>query len=133
MVVISIVEKLRRAQGNLCFHCAAPMEERKGRHLSRLGWTREHIFPRHKYPGMIHNIVLAHYSCNTRRGGRMPTQVEIDRTIALYKMMSMTAFIPADEEAIARSVAANHQRFTRFYWENGKIKPLAAGKITSSQ
>lgn len=123
-----IVDRLMVAQHNLCFHCNIVMQPRKGGQPSAQQWTREHVFPKCRHPGMSNNFVLAHRTCNTKRGDRMPTDAEIDRARAIYQRMNMTPFIPADEENIAKSRAATDRslRSKSFFYEDGMIKPVTS-------
>lgn len=85
---------LYRAQHGRCFHCLQPMVEIPFRiGLVPNGWTREHVFPRARgSSGIGNNFVLAHQRCNLQRGSRMPTDIEIIRTIRLYREIGLEAF-----------------------------------------
>ena len=78
--------RLYHAQKGLCFLC--------GLELLPHDWSRDHIFPRVRYPRMRHNIVLMHKTCNNvTKNDREPTPEEVERVRAIYASIGLTAFI----------------------------------------
>jgi hypothetical protein len=61
------VMELYRLQGGLCFHCRQPMLPTAAQRNDR-GWTREHVVPRSEGGKNGRNLVLAHRTCNMKRG-----------------------------------------------------------------
>jgi len=80
---MTLIHQLWLAQGGLCFHCGEPMLKHvPGNYFKR--WTREHLWPRSKFPTEYGSIVLAHKACNNARRDQLPTNAELDRAAALY-------------------------------------------------
>lgn len=85
----SMAELFKRQSGG-CFHCAGWMDPLPRRSMPNgavenpNGYTREHLVPRSKGGVTVGNIVLAHFSCNTCKGDRMPTEQELARLRKLY-------------------------------------------------
>jgi 5-methylcytosine-specific restriction endonuclease McrA len=86
------IKRLYDAQGGRCFHCGGYMVwGPAAAHYQDLGWTREHVYPKtgHNRPN---NIVLAHSPCNSRKGSRLPTPAEIEKTVKIYAVLGIVAF-----------------------------------------
>lgn len=98
----AFLKRLMRAQDGKCFHCDLMMawKPAPGTKSSKKsqGVTREHVFPHASTgKGLIYNIVLAHGSCNGKRGDRQPTPIEIAKAAAIYRVMGLEPFVPKAE------------------------------------
>jgi hypothetical protein len=86
---MSGLTRLYLAQRGLCFHCQEPMLYKiKRNKKQRGGWrcyTREHVIPRYRGGGAGKNIVLAHSSCNLRRGRAEPTAEMLVRANEIWE------------------------------------------------
>lgn len=114
-------------QNGLCFHCNKSMIFLRGAGAPKgLLATREHIFPASSTGKFLHhNIVLAHSSCNNKRGDRAPTEDEINRTKELYKAMGVDPFIPdsvyVSESDFARK-ANERESYYKSKYKAGEFK-----------
>lgn len=84
--VPDLVRKLYIAQEGRCSLCGTPMlaECAKGGRVNGGGYTEEHVVPTSKGGGRTGNILLAHASCNHKKGDRAPTAEEIALLVAVY-------------------------------------------------
>ena len=78
------------AQGGMCFHCGTTMKKRAALNSKRSGrrndgYTREHLVPKSKGGGNGENVVLAHKSCNLKKGEQMPTANEVSRAKRIHE------------------------------------------------
>ena len=95
-----LTDLLYKAQEGKCFHCLGLMHRTNDSFSPWFGWTREHIFARaNGGKGLANNVVLAHKTCNNRRGHRWPTDVEVVRTVRLYEQIDRVAFVNAAGKA----------------------------------
>lgn len=74
------------AQEGKCFFCNGPMQPTNG--CAKTGnlphaATRDHLFPRSRYPHKHHVTVWCHQKCNLEKGDREPTLAEFCR----YKLL----------------------------------------------
>jgi 5-methylcytosine-specific restriction endonuclease McrA len=68
-----------------CCHCGKQLGPYPWQDEPELrdGWTREHVLPRSRGGRLPGNVLLAHASCNRRRGNKKPTEtlVEVARLV----------------------------------------------------
>lgn len=86
------------AQEGKCFYCGNDMEPTNG--CAKTGnlpnaATRDHLFPRSRYPHKHNVTVWCHQKCNSKKGDREPTLAEFCR----YQWLSER------EKAIHRATA----------------------------
>lgn len=111
----SLISRLFEAQDGKCFHCLRWMRDTPWRESNPFGWTREHVFPKARGGrGMGNNVVLAHKSCNVARGSPTPTDVEIIRTIRIYRSIGLKPFdMLSPPEGVKAQIAAIVARLDR--------------------
>lgn len=78
-------------QGRKCFYCTARIVDRPWTSDRPNGYTRDHVWPKSRYPAQPDNIVLSCHGCNMAKGDREPRPEEIARAMVLYE--DLRAFI----------------------------------------
>ena len=70
---------LYMVQKGLCFYCGRPIQPRHKSRREKIGWTKDHFYPRSAGNVIIGNCVMACQACNLKKGSREPTDDEIRR------------------------------------------------------
>lgn len=72
----SVMDRVWEAQGKCCSLCGDKMVPAHRYDINR-GWSLDHVRPRSHGYTREGNVLLAHKSCNNRKGDRAPTGCEI--------------------------------------------------------
>jgi len=78
-------ELIRKLQRCSCFYCFKPISAVGfNNKTEKLGFTRDHFFPRSWGNGLLGNTVLACDKCNRKKDNDLPTREEVLRFHSLY-------------------------------------------------
>ena len=88
-MILKLSLRLYKAQHGNCFHCGLPMEPNPARKRNNgsytKGWTREHVIPKAHGGKNKNNVVLAHTTCNGKRGMNTLSKKNQARALAIIK------------------------------------------------
>lgn len=96
---------MMQLQNHKCFYCTRTLTNAPFcKDTAKLGYTRDHFFPRSWGYTLSGNTVLSCDKCNRRKGSTLPTREEISRFIKLWEGIKGGPLIDLSEYLVYQKV-----------------------------